>query len=120
MSPPDEAPAPVVLIEVAPGRWRVRRPQIAPARSRVPTPYVISDEMDALEQGDGVFYTSKAKFRAVGRALGLTEVGNDPQRFRRKTRGSISAENARKRREAFHKAAAEWRMGRRPKHQQGD
>lgn len=40
-------------------------------------PYVIRDEMDAVEQVDGVFYTSKAKFRAKGRELGLIEVGNE-------------------------------------------
>ena len=40
-------------------------------------PYVIRDEMPPTEQVDGVFYTSKAKFRAKGRELGLIEVGNE-------------------------------------------
>jgi hypothetical protein len=31
-------------------------------------PYIISDEMPPTEQVDGVHYTSKAKFRAVGPA----------------------------------------------------
>lgn len=48
-----------------------------PPRSHLPAPYVISDEMPPVEQVDGRHYTSKAKFRAVGRALGLIEVGND-------------------------------------------
>jgi hypothetical protein len=78
-------------------------------------PYVISDEMPLTEQVDGRFYTSKQKFRAVGRALGLTEVGNDPQRFRRKTRSSDSRENRTARHAALQRAAAEWRMGRRPR-----
>jgi hypothetical protein len=38
---------------------------------------VISDAMPPTEQVDGRFYESKAAFRAVGRALGLTEVGNE-------------------------------------------
>ena len=40
-------------------------------------PYVISDEMPPTEQVDGRFYTSKARFRAKGRELGLVEVGNE-------------------------------------------
>ena len=40
-------------------------------------PYVISDEMPPTEQVDGVYYTSKARFRAKGRELGLVEVGNE-------------------------------------------
>jgi len=38
---------------------------------------VISDEIPPTEQVDGRYYTSKAAFRATGRALGLTEVGNE-------------------------------------------
>lgn len=49
----------------------------AVARSALPLPYVISDAMDATEQVDGKFYESKSEFRAVGKALGLTEVGNE-------------------------------------------
>jgi hypothetical protein len=67
----------VRLVEVAPGKWRVDRPQLAPARSDLPLPYVISDIMPSTEQVDGKFYTSKRAFRAVGRALGLTEVGTE-------------------------------------------
>jgi len=40
-------------------------------------PHVISDEMPPTEQVDGRHYTSKAAFRATGRALGLTEVGTE-------------------------------------------
>ena len=38
--------------------------------------------MPPTEQVDGRFYTSKAAFRATGRALGLTEVGNERSRRR--------------------------------------
>jgi hypothetical protein len=65
------------LVEVEPNKWRVDRPRPKPARSDLPLPYVISDTMEPTEQVDGVFYTSKRAFRAVGRAMGLTEVGNE-------------------------------------------
>jgi hypothetical protein len=67
----------VRLVEIEKGRWRVQRPRPEPARSDLPLPYVISDAMPPTEQVDGKFYESKRAFRAVGRALGLTEVGNE-------------------------------------------
>lgn len=75
----------VELVEVEPGRWRVKRKQLAPARSNLPLPYVISDIMPPTEQVDGKFYTSKRQFRAVGRALGLTEVGNEKIKPKKRT-----------------------------------
>jgi hypothetical protein len=65
--------------------------------------------MDPLEQVDGKFYTSKRQFRAVGRANGLTEVGNEKQKP--KVRESIAT--AGKRREALGKAIGQYRAGRR-------
>jgi len=65
------------LVEIAHNRWRFVRDETPPARSEFPCPHIISDIMDPVEQVDGRFYTSKAQFRAVGRALGLTEVGNE-------------------------------------------
>ena len=78
----------VELIEVAPGRFRVKRdtPQNF-ARSSHPVPYVISDTIEPTEQVDGKFYTSKRAYRAVGRSLGLTEVGNEKPKP--KTRSSV-------------------------------
>lgn len=38
---------------------------------------LISDEMPACEHVDGKFYSSKSAYRAVTRANGLTEVGNE-------------------------------------------
>jgi len=67
----------VRLIEIEPGRWRIDRREVPVARSALPCPAVISDSMPPTEQVDGKFYESKAAFRAVGRALGLTEVGNE-------------------------------------------
>ena len=68
------------LIEVAPGKWRlVSKQKLQMERSNLPLPYVISDTMDPVEQVDGKFYTSKSRFRAVGKSLGLIEVGNEKQ-----------------------------------------
>ena len=68
------------LVEVAPGKWRlISRQQLKAKRSSLPLPYIISDTMDPVEQVDGKFYTSKSQFRAVGKSLGLIEVGNEKQ-----------------------------------------
>jgi hypothetical protein len=89
----------VELIEIEPGRYRVKRGLTHFARSELPKPYVISDTMEPTEQVDGVFYTSKRKFRAVGRALGLTEVGNEKPKP--KPRASESREHVEQRRRAI-------------------
>lgn len=101
------------LVELEPGRWRVFRVKHRPARSDLPCPNIISDDMEPTEQVDGRYYESKAKFRAVGRALGLTEVGNDPARFKKKVRASTTRENKVARRRALERAIAQYRQGRR-------
>jgi hypothetical protein len=98
----------VELVEVEPGKWRVKRPPKCPARSDLPLPYVISDTMEPTEQVDGHFYTSKAKFRAVGRALGLTEVGTE--KLKPKARYTDRAG----RREAIKAAIEKYQAGQRP------
>jgi hypothetical protein len=92
----------VELVEVEPGRYRVKRGPTIFARSELPRPYVISDIMEPTEQVDGKFYTSKSKFRAVGRALGLVEVGNEKQKP--KTRGSEDRAVKEARRQALKRA----------------
>ena len=101
----------VELIEVAPGKWRVKRPAQYFARSDHPLPYVISDSMPPTEQVDGQFYTSKRAFRAVGRAHGLIEVGNE--KFKPKTRASQDPQVKRQRTQAIGKAISEYKAGRR-------
>ena len=101
----------VRLVEVEPGRWRVARPGAPVARSALPCPMVISDEMAPTEQVDGRFYESKSAFRAVGRSLGLIEVGNE--KTKPKTRSTDDRGVKAKRREAVQKAAAAYRAGRR-------
>jgi hypothetical protein len=68
--------------------------------------------MDATEQVDGKFYTSKRKFREVGRALGLVEVGNE--KFKPKQRTSSTATEKQKRRDAVKMAIAKTKAGHRP------
>ena len=107
----------VELIEVEPGKWRVKRAELRPQRSdTLPLPYVISDTMPPTEQVDGKFYTSKRAFRAVGRALGLTEVGNE--KFKPRVRPSQSRETKAARRRTLERAMAEYKLGRRPKRTQ--
>ena len=72
----------VELIEIAPGRWQVKRASQKIARSNLPLPHVISDIMEPVEQVDGRFYTSKREFRAVGKAHGLIEVGNEKPKLK--------------------------------------
>jgi hypothetical protein len=104
------------LVEVAPGRWRFVKPQLHPARSArsdLPCPYVISDIMPPTEQVDGKFYTSKSQFRAVGRSLGLIEVGNE--KFKPLVRSTERPGAKRARRESVERAIAEFHSGRRPR-----
>jgi hypothetical protein len=103
----------VELVEVEPGRWRVKRPPLAPARSDLPLPNVISDIMDPVEQVDGRFYTSKAAFRAVGRANGLTEVGTEKLPTR-KPRETSTKQVKEARRRDIHTAIERYRAGHRP------
>jgi hypothetical protein len=100
-----------LLVEVAPGLWRVARPAAPAARSALPMPYVISDEMPPTEQVNGQFYESKRAFRAVGRALGLREVGNDKRPP--KTRATADPAVKRARKQAIERAAARFRNGER-------
>jgi len=99
------------LIEVAPNRWRIDRPAVPVARSALPCPMVISDTMPPTEQVDGRFYTSKRAFRATGRALGLTEVGNEkpPPKWRSTDTRAVKAA----RRQALKTATEKFKAGHR-------
>lgn len=68
--------------------WQPLPPVEAPprqplARADLACPMVIGDGMAATEHVDGKFYESKSAFRAVTKANGLIEVGNDPARHRK-------------------------------------
>ena len=101
----------IELIEIAPNRWRVKRPKQPVARSSLPMPHVISDEMPPTEQVNGKFYTSKSAFRRVGRSLGLIEVGNE--KFKPRPRFVDTIGGPRKRRDAIEKAKARYNRGER-------
>lgn len=101
------------LIEVGPGMFRVERKQAPVARSSLPMPNVISDVMPLTEQVDGRFYDSKARFRAVGRALGLTEVGNEKPKPRRRPSEGRIAKEARQR--SLRTAVEKFKAGHRPR-----
>lgn len=100
------------LVEFEPGRWRLDKPKRQPARSDLPVPYVISDIMEPLEQVDGKFYTSKREFRAVGRALGLIEVGNE--KLKPLTRSTDRPEIKTARRKSIKTAIEKYQAGIRP------
>lgn len=59
--------------------------------SDLPCPMVMGDTMEPTQHMcDGQTYTSKSRFRAVTKAHGCIEVGNDPARFRRPKRQKTS------------------------------
>jgi len=101
------------LIEVAPNRWRIDKPSAPVARSALPCPMVISDEMPPVEQVDGRYYTSKRQYRAVGRAHGLTEVGNE--KFAPKRRSTSEREVKEARRKTLRTAVEKYKAGHRPR-----
>jgi hypothetical protein len=97
----------VELVEVAPGKWRVKRDRPKAARSDLPLPYVISDIMDPVEQVDGRFYTSKREYRAVGRAHGLIEIGTE--KLTPKPKGVIDKASKQARRASIKKAIEQYK-----------
>jgi hypothetical protein len=100
----------VELEEFEPGRWRVKRANAhADLRSLLPMPMVISYTMDPVEQVDGKFYTSKRQYRAVGRANGLVEVGNE--KLPPKARASADRNIKEGRRRAIHTAIRKYKAG---------
>lgn len=65
--------------------WRKRYgpPRVETRPGDFPCPRVITDTMEPTEHVDGKFYDSKSAFRAVTKANGMIEVGNDPARLRK-------------------------------------
>ena len=103
----------VELEEFEPGRWRVKRTRHEKQRAKnMPLPFVISDIMEPTEQVDGKFYTSKRQFRAVGRSLGLIEVGNE--KLKPKSRATDLKETKISRRQSLKAAIEKYKAGHRP------
>lgn len=101
------------VYQISPSRWSNRPPRgPVQAQSDLPCPNVISDAMPSCEQVDGSWHESKSGFRAVGKRLGLVEVGNDPGRFKSK----VPARSTRaERRRDLQIAIEQYKQGRRVK-----
>jgi hypothetical protein len=100
----------IELEEFAPGRWRVKKTRHEKLRAEnMPLPFVISDTMDPVEQVDGRFYISKRQYRAVGKAHGLIEVGNE--KLPPKVRASADPKVKAVRKRAIHTAIQKYKAG---------
>jgi hypothetical protein len=58
-----------------------RKEKLPPARSDLPCPMVISDDLEIKSMVDGKTYTSKRALRQSYRANGYVEVGNEEQKM---------------------------------------
>ena len=101
-----------VYMQTGPTSWAFVTVTAPPKRGDMPLPYVISDTMEPVEQVDGKFYTSKRQYRAVGRAHGLIEVGNE--KIKPKGRASEARNVKAARREAIHTSIQKFKAGVRP------
>jgi hypothetical protein len=96
-------------MQTGPTSWAFVTVTAPPKRGDLPLPYVISDCMEPVEQVDGQFYTSKRQFRAVGKSLGLIEVGNE--KVAPKRRASTENVTKEKRRKTIHAAIQKFKAG---------
>lgn len=79
-------------IKLEGGRETYRRLDLglAPQRSDLPCPRIMSDAMPPVQSmATGRMYDSKSAIRAEYKALGMVEVGNDPARLRPRERKKI-------------------------------
>jgi len=100
-------------MQTGPTSWAFVTITAPPKRGDLPLPYVISDTMEPVEQVDGKFYTSKRQYRAVGKSLGLTEVGNE--KVKPKGRASDDRNVKAARRAAIHTSIQKFKSGVRPR-----
>ena len=98
-------------MQTGPHSWAFVTVREPPKRGDLSLPYVISDNMEPVEQVDGKFYTSKRQFRAVGRSHGLIEVGNEKQKPKKRSTELRSTKE--ERRQSLQKAVAQYKAGRR-------
>jgi hypothetical protein len=99
-------------MQTGPTSWAFVTQAEPPKRGDLPLPYVISDNMEPTEQVDGKFYTSKRQFRAVGRSLGLTEVGTEKPKP--KPRATELKETKIRRKQSIKIAMEKYAAGHRP------
>lgn len=91
--------------ERTPRGWRksYTAPRMNTARADFPCPRVVTDTMPLTEHVDGNHYDSKSAYRAVTKARGYVEIGNDAARFRP---GDKPQRDSRATDAAIHKAIA--------------
>jgi hypothetical protein len=99
-------------MQTGPTSWAFVTQREPPKKGDLALPYVISDVMDPTEQVDGKFYTSKRQFRAVGRSLGLTEVGTEKPRP--KPRATDLKVEKDRRKQSLKTAIEKYKAGHRP------
>ena len=102
-----------VYVQTGPTSWAWVTQWEPPKRGELPLPYVISDIMPPVEQVDGRFYTSKSQFRAVGKSLGLIEVGNEKPKPKHRATDTKAVKEARH--QSLKKAVERYRAGDRPR-----
>lgn len=84
------------------------------ARSGLSAPMLMSDTMDPVQHPcTGEYLSSKARFRAVTRAHGCLEVGNDPARLQTPRKPKSDRRAIRR---SVEKAFAQYESGVRPAH----
>lgn len=73
------------------GRQVFRKTETArPKRSALPAPMISTDTMPETQSMlDGKYYTSKSALRQTYRQAGVEEVGNDPARFRKRSKPKV-------------------------------
>lgn len=101
-----------LYVQTGPTSWAFITQAEPAKRGDLPLPYVISDTMEPTEQVDGKFYTSKRQFRAVGRSLGLIEVGNE--KLKPKARASTDRQVKQARKQSIKIAIEKYKAGHRP------
>jgi hypothetical protein len=99
-------------MQTGPTSWAFVTQSEPPKRGDLPLPYVISDIMEPTEQVDGNFYTSKSRFRAIGRSLGLTEVGTEKPKPKKRASEDRQFKSGRK--QAIKTAIEKYAAGHRP------
>lgn len=102
-----------LYVQTGPTSWAFVTQAEPAKRGDLPLPYVISDTMEPTEQVDGKFYTSKRQFRAVGRSLGLTEVGTEKLKPKT-TRASSDRQVKEARKQSIKIAIEKYKAGHRP------
>lgn len=105
----------LVEIDLGDGRtvFRFSKPETPAARSRLPSPMVISDHIEPTQSmADGRYYESKSAIRAATKRGGFVEVGNDTSWKKPRARSKPDRKQIK---ETLEKATARYERGERAK-----